>query len=80
MIHRNKKQTGGYQGLETGEWVDTTGQRVQISSYETNKFWDVMYSMLTTVNSTVLYTWKLLRGQILRVLITAAKKKRKFTI
>ena len=63
MVHRNKELIGGYQGLETGgNGGDTTGQRVQIPSYEMNKFWDIMHSMLTTVNSTELYTWKLLRG------------------
>ena len=31
------------------------GQRIQTSSYKTNTFWDVMYSMATMVNNTVLY-------------------------
>ena len=35
----------------------------------------VMYSMETIVNNTVLYTWKLLRENILKVLITNKKKK-----
>lgn len=36
------------------------GQRVRTSSYKINKFWDIMYSMVTVVNDTVLYVWKLL--------------------
>lgn len=32
-----------------------------------------MYSMLTTVNNTVLRIWKLLREEILKVLVTRKK-------
>ena len=35
--------------------------------------WDVMCSMVTTVNKTVLYIWTLLRKEILKVLITRKK-------
>ena len=31
------------------------GQKVQTSSYKINKSWDVMYSMMNTVNNTVTY-------------------------
>ena len=34
---------------------------------------DVVYSMMTVVNNAVLYVWKLLRQQILKVLITHKK-------
>ena len=37
------------------------GQRVQASTYKMNKFWRSNYSMMTIVNNTVLYIWKLLR-------------------
>ena len=30
-------------------------QKVQTSSYKVNKSWDVIYSMVTIVNNTVLY-------------------------
>ena len=53
--------------------VGESGQKVQTSSYKKNKFWDVMYSMVITVNNTVLYIWKLLREQIIKVLIKRKK-------
>ena len=43
-----------------GGWRDVK-QRVRTSSYEMSKPGDVMYRMVTTVNSTALYIWKLLR-------------------
>ena len=39
-----------------GGKMGDVGQRVQTSSYKRNKFWDLMYSMVTTVNNTVFYT------------------------
>ena len=51
------------------------GQKVQTSSYKISKSWDVTYSMVTTVTTAVHGTGKLLREQILRVLITRREKK-----
>lgn len=31
------------------------GQKVQVYSYKTNKLYDIMYRMVTVVNSTILY-------------------------
>ena len=38
-----------------GKWGDV-GLRGQTSSYKMNKFWELMYSMVTNGNSTVFYT------------------------
>lgn len=58
-----------------GKWGDV-GQRLSSFSYAR---WissrDLMYSMVTTANNTVLYTWKLLRKYILSVLTTHKQKK-----
>ena len=35
--------------------MDAGGQKVQTSSYKINKSWDVMYSVVTIVNNTVLH-------------------------
>lgn len=42
-------------------------QKVQTYIYEMNKFWDIMYSMVTMVDNTVADIGKLLRGKILDV-------------
>lgn len=52
------------------------GQGLQISGYKWVKFGDLMYSVVTIINNIVYYTWKLLREQILNVIITHAKKKK----
>lgn len=47
------KQTGGCQ-----RWVGKMDEGVQIvhtSNYEINKSWELMYSMVTVVNTTVLH-------------------------
>ena len=49
------------------------GQRVQISSYKINKFWDLMYNMVIIASNTVLYTLILLMEYILTV-FTKKKK------
>ena len=49
--------------------------KLQTLDYKINPRY-VMYSMENIVNNTVLYTWKLLRENILKVLITNKKKKK----
>ena len=61
-------------GGEVGE-VDEGGQKVQISSYQVYKFWGLMYSMMIMVNNTILYTWKLLREHVLKVLTPLTPEK-----
>ena len=53
QAQRYTEQTGGCQrhGVGLGERI----QKVQISGYEINKSWDVMYSMVILVNNTVSY-------------------------
>ena len=46
------------------------GSKIQISSYKMSKSMDVMYSMVSKVNNTVLNICKFLREQILKVPIT----------
>lgn len=48
-----------------------SGQRYKFSTV--NKSWNVMYSTVIEDNINVLYIWKLLREQILKVLITRKK-------
>ena len=48
--------------------------RAHTYSYKVNKLWDLMYTMVTIVNNTVLYTWKLLKELIVNVLITRTKR------
>ena len=53
----------GYQGLWVGQKVGKTGeggQKVKTSSYKI-RHEDIMYSMVTVVNNTVLHPWKLLQ-------------------
>ena len=45
---------------------------IQTSSEEINSA-DVMYSMVTTVNNSILYIWKLLREQKLKIPTTHKK-------
>lgn len=47
-LNSETEQNGGYQGWE--KWGDV-GHRVQTSSDEMNKFWDLMYSIVTVVNT-----------------------------
>ena len=61
-----------FRGLGVGKMGEGS-QKVQTSSYKVNKSWDVIYSMVTIVNNTVLYIWRLLRDYILKVLITRKK-------
>lgn len=65
FIQRGKKKdelidTGNKSVVARGEgWgvggMDEVGQRVQTTSYQINKPWDVLYSMVTVVNDNVLY-------------------------
>lgn len=43
-----REQVGSYQRRGEGDQTGEGGQKAQISSY--NKSWDLMYSMVTTVN------------------------------
>ena len=36
-------------------------QNIQISSYKMAKSWEIMYSMVTIINNTILHIWKLLK-------------------
>ena len=56
-------------GQGWGGEMSEAGQKVQTFSYKMNKFWDLMYIMITTANNTVSHTWKLLR-EILTVVTT----------
>lgn len=40
------------------------GQRIQTSSIRWGNSGDLIYSMVTTVNNTVLNTWKFVRGDL----------------
>ena len=42
------------------------GQKVHTSSCKINKFWNVMYYMVTIAKKLLLYFWKLLREQTLK--------------
>ena len=74
-LKRKKKLT------DTENWLPGWGsgqsvwkdQKIQTSSYKINKSFRWMYSMVTVVDDTVLYYWKLLREQALKVLITRKK-------
>lgn len=57
-----------------GKW-EKIGQRVQISSYKTNKFWGHNYQPIIPVSNTVLYTSKLIIDYILNVFMAKKKKK-----
>ena len=61
---------GGEGGCEMGE----DGQKVQTFSNKINKFWDVMYSIVTSINSTVMYILKFLK----KILKSSHPKKNKF--
>lgn len=50
------------------------GQRYKLPVIKSISHRDGMYSMMTTVNKTVLHICKLLREQILKVCITRKKK------
>ena len=52
--HRYKEQIDVCQKWAEIKWVKG-GQKVQISSYRTNKLYDIMYRMVTIVNSTILH-------------------------
>ena len=67
-------QTPG-EGWGVGE-MGEGGQKVQTSSYRINKSWNVMCSVVTVVNNTVLYVWKLLRVD----LKCSRHKKKKLTL
>ena len=69
--NRYREQIGGCQRWGVGK-IGEGRQKVHTSSYN-NKSWDLMYSTVTIVNNTVLYTWKLLIEYILKVLITQKK-------
>ena len=43
------------EGEDEGQGKNGWSQNVQTSSYKINKSWDVMYSMATRVNNTVLH-------------------------
>ena len=43
-----------------GKWGDV-GQRVQICSYKRNNSGSLMYSLMSIVNNTLLYSWKFLK-------------------
>jgi len=49
-LQRNRGQMSGCQrlGVRAGD-----GQKVQISIYKINKFWDIIYTMVFLVNNTV---------------------------
>lgn len=51
-----QSQSSGYQGLGVGRDGEILVKRVQISSYEINKFGNLMYSIGIIANNTVLYT------------------------
>ena len=74
-VHRYRGQTGGCQRHGVG--VDEMGKespKVQTSSYKINKSWGYnVYLYVTVINNTVMYILKLLKGQILKVLITRRK-------
>lgn len=53
--------------------MEEGGQKVQTSSYRKVSIRDVMYNVMTIVNTAVLYIGKLLREWILRILITRIK-------
>lgn len=48
------------------------GQKIQTSSYEINKSWNVMYIMIIIVNNNLLYILKLLRGVYLFYKVVSA--------
>ena len=60
--HSYKEEIDGCQrkGLGMGE-IGKGGQKAQNSSYKTNRSWYEMYSLVTIVNNTVFFIWKLLR-------------------
>lgn len=60
---------GGEREME----LDAGGQKKQTSSYWINSG-DVMYHMMTIVKTTTWYSWKLLREETLKVIITREKK------
>ena len=73
-----KKTNSESRVVFTGTWGGwrkrgDIGQRVQISSYKINKFWDLMYNMVIIASNTVLYTLILLMEYILTV-FTKKKK------
>ena len=82
-----RKITLEFIDIETDWWLPELGdgamgetgegdQKIQILSYKISKSWgcDVIYSVVTTVNNTVLHAGKLLRELISKVLITRKKK------
>ena len=55
-LYLHREQIGSWQ--RHGDWVGEKSegsQKVQTSNYKVNKFWDVMYSIVTIANNTVLY-------------------------
>ena len=64
----NKQKTSNsyrFDGYQKWGWVvgelEVGGQKVWDSSYKTNKCKDIMYTMITIVNTAVWYIGKLLR-------------------
>ena len=55
--------------------IDTKNKRTKFSKNEINHR-DIMYNMMTAVNF-ILYIWKLLGEQILKILITRGKKSKR---
>lgn len=56
--HQNKESAGDYQGLGLwGKWADD-GQRLLTSIYKMSSK-DLMYSMVTIINTIMLYFWNL---------------------
>ena len=70
-----KKSNSKKQKLEWWrKWRDN-GQKVLTSSYKINRFWGSEVQHDVTLNKAILYTWKLLKEQILNVLTTKKEKK-----
>ena len=64
---------GGYQKLRNGKNKEMLVKESQPSVKRSKSSRNLIYSMMMTINNTVLWTWNLLREQILVILITHTK-------
>lgn len=61
-----REQIGGYEGWEVGSWVKVVkGYKLPIFKWVISG--TVMHNVITIANNTLLYIWKLLKEQILKV-------------
>ena len=74
------EKTDCCQGLEGGENEGMLDKEYKPFIFKWISSGDLMYSLVTVVNITVLCTWKLLREWILNVLTTTVTKTKKVAI